>query len=298
MHTAESQSDQQPIANDTQVQKNTKQRPAIFRALGKKQPPDELTVGGQIYQLVKVLKHDSWAATALYENSDEQIICKFQRQQSVLFLPMKWFGCLLAGHENSLYERLDGLGNIPRNLGRVYVDGKEWRNVVAHHYVPGHPLGETEQVSDEFFPTLESFLKEMHSRGVAYVDLHKRENILVGDDGQPYLIDFQISYAHPRWWPMSMLFGWLLHMLQSSDLYHLRKNFARCRPDLCGHTWREMGPYRPWYIRLHRCVGVPFRTLRRRLLVLLGIRSGLGLAHSEQFTEEGLRTNEEPKKAA
>ena len=35
--------------------------------------------------------------------------------------------------------------------------------MVAHHFVPGHPLGLEEQVSDDFFPILEEFLKQMHT---------------------------------------------------------------------------------------------------------------------------------------
>ena len=44
-------------------------------------------------------------------------------------------------------------------------------------------------------------LNAMHERKVAYIDLHKRENILVNERGDPCLIDFQISVAWPRWLP-------------------------------------------------------------------------------------------------
>jgi hypothetical protein len=42
---------------------------------------------------------------------------------------------------------------------------------------------------------------------------------------------------------------------------------------------------RPWWIRAHRCVAIPFRTFRRRLLTTLGIRSKSGHAFSEAFPE-------------
>jgi hypothetical protein len=42
---------------------------------------------------------------------------------------------------------------------------------------------------------------------------------------------------------------------------------------------------RPWWIRLHRSVAVPFRTARRQLLVLLGVRRGKGRAHTEHQPE-------------
>ena len=72
----------------------------------------------------------------------------------------------------------------------------------------------------------------MHGRGIAYVDLHKRENILVGVDGQPYLIDFQIGLALPAWWPANLeMIEAVIRLAQHNDTYHLAKHVARCRPD-------------------------------------------------------------------
>ena len=47
----------------------------------------------------------------------------------------------------------------------------------------------------------------------------------------------------------------------------------------------EVENLRPWWIRLHRLVGVPFRTCRRALLTALGIRSRSGRSSSEVFPE-------------
>ena len=47
----------------------------------------------------------------------------------------------------------------------------------------------------------------------------------------------------------------------------------------------DMQRLRPWWIRAHRCVAIPFRTFRRRLLTTLGIRSKSGHAFSEAFPE-------------
>ena len=54
---------------------------------------------------------------------------------------------------------------------------------------------------------------------------------------------------------------------------------------------------RPWWIRAHRTVVVPFRTLRRRLLAALGVRDATGMAASEHFAEDAVR-REEARKAA
>ena len=41
-----------------------------------------------------------------------------------------------------------------------------------HEFVPGHPLGRHEPVSDTFFNDLRDLLAAIHQRGVAYVDLY------------------------------------------------------------------------------------------------------------------------------
>ena len=127
----------------------------------------------------------------------------------------------------------------------------------------------------------------MHSRRVIYVDLHKRENIVVGLAGKPYLIDFQISLYWPRWLPRWSLF----ELLRRSDEYHLMKHWSRCRPDQSGVDDRAFERQRPWWIRVHRFFARPIRELRRKLLVALGVRSGNGRVESELFAEHALRVD-------
>src|SRR5581483_919767 len=170
---------------------------------------------------------------------------------------------------------------------------------VAHDFIPGHPLGERERVGDNFFPDLLALLAEVHRRDIAYVDLHKRENVIVGADGRPYLIDFQISLRLPGWWPANSWLGRaVLRLAQRSDDYHLCKHFARCRPDQCGHGLEAVAASRPWWIRVHRLVARPLRSCRRWLLVKLGVRSGAGKVGSEHFPEEVVRADAAAGRAA
>lgn len=268
-----------------------RERPPLFRALGCQEPPREVQIDGNAYQLVRVMKHDSWAATALYVGATGRVVCKFNRQQPIGRIAMDWLGRVLARHEADVYRRLADLPQVPRLLGPVHVGKKRLRNAMAHEYVPGHPLGAQEPVHDQFFPQLEQLLAEIHRRDIAYVDLHKRENVLVGDDGQPHLIDFQISFVLPKWFPARCLLTELvLHMFQQSDLYHLRKHVVRQSPELYRFVGEERAIRRPWWIRLHRLVAQPLRTVRRRLLVLLKIRTGSGYASTEHAPEEAFRT--------
>ncbi len=183
-----------------------------------------------------------------------------------------------------MYARLSDLPNISTGYRDVYAEGKCQRHAVAHDYIEGHPLRWQDRVDGDFFNQLFDTLQIIHQRNIAYVDLNKWENIIVGESGLPHLIDFQISVHLPRVWPLSVL----LSILQRSDLYHISKHAHRFRPDLFD---ADHFAKRPWWIRWHRTVANPFRAMRRKLLVLLGVRKGVGRAQSERFIEEGLRPN-------
>ena len=75
--------------------------------------------------------------------------------------------------------------------------------------------------------------EELYRRDVAYVDTNKSHNILLGDDGRPHLIDFQISFA-PGILRKIPFFGWLagmlLRRLHEADVYHIHKHWRRLRP--------------------------------------------------------------------
>jgi hypothetical protein len=273
-------------------------RPAFLRALGAEELPSQVVIGGRAYRLVRSFKHDSWAASALYADGDERIVCKFNRCSPILGLPMRWLGRRLARREALFLEVLADLPQVPLLLGPVTVGGQPWPHAVAHRYVPGHPLGRLEPVGEGFFEELAALIGQMHRRGVAYVDLHKRENIIVGDDGRPHLVDFQICYLHPHSWlgrvrPMRSLFA----VLRRSDQYHLTKHTMRHRLRHVSEYEREaaINALRPTLHRFIRAIGNRLRGLRRGVLVALKVRAGVGLAHTERDPEEGVLRDHRPK---
>src|SRR5207248_3156450 len=102
-------------------------------------------VAGEPCRRVEIFKHDSWAATALYEGPSGQVVAKFNRTQPIFGLPMAWLGRWLARHEAAVLDRLAGLTNIPANAGPVTVNDWPQRTAVARRYVAGHPLRRGEQ---------------------------------------------------------------------------------------------------------------------------------------------------------
>lgn len=270
----------------------TKPRPSWLKAMGDDAPPERLNIGGSEHRLVEVFKHDSWAATSLYADLDgRRKVVKIHRRASAFGVPLGWVGRLTARREAKMLRRLADLPGIPALSGPVMIEGVPDKNTVARDFLEGHPLGDREAVGDRFFPELRELLRAMHDRRIAYVDLHKRENVLVDERGAPCLFDFQISVSWPKWLPTRPFFS----ILRGGDEYHLLKHWSRCRPDQCGVGEADFSSRRPWFIRAHRLVARPFREFRRRLLVKIGVRSGKGRVETERFAEHALRADAKSK---
>lgn len=269
----------------TKINTTGRPRPAIFRALGKNDPPPEIIVENKSFFLVRVFKHDSWAATALYQSAEKKkIVCKFNRHQPIFILPMSWLGRRLAAREAFFYTLFEDLSCIPQGYKIVYATGKQVKNAFAHDYIEGRPLLDEDRLSNEFYGNLENNLKIMHDRGTAYMDLHKRENIILGEDGNPYLIDFQVGFVSRSTWFLPGRI--LLKMFQKGDIYHLRKHSCH---GLSGEEREKiLKESRPLWIKVHRFFAQPLREMRRKFLVLIGIRKGKGHVQSEHFVEYGL----------
>ncbi len=235
--------------------------PSWLRALGNGELPETVKISSCTYRRLKTFKHDYFAATGLYEGEKGRIVVKIGRRVGLVG-PL--IGRLLARRELRLYKLTEGLAGVPKLIGPVGPTG------FAHEYIEGRPLQKGDRPEDAFFPALEELLLSLHARGIAYVDLEKRENVLMGQDGRPYLFDFQISYVGPAG-------GWhyrpgnvLLRILQKSDHYHLAKHWRRLRPDQLPEQYRHAN--RPPWITWHRRIFRPITVIRRHVLVWLGGR--------------------------
>jgi hypothetical protein len=229
-----------------------------MRALGRGELPDAFELSGARWRHGRTVKHDFFAATGFYEDgAGRRAVLKVSRTAPFAGVPMAWLGRWLCGRELHFYRRLADLPNVPPVLGTVGPTG------LVHAYVEGRPLSRDRPVPDGFFAQLRALFAEVHRRGVAYVDTNKPENILLGDDGRPHLIDFQISWdGGGRWWPAR----WWLRRLQAEDVYHLLKHQRRLRPDEMTPGEVERAARRSLLIRLHRLFATPVRRVRRAAL--------------------------------
>src|SRR4030043_120786 len=69
------------------------------------------------------------------------------------------------------------------------------RFAFAMEFISGRPLLRGEPLPSSFFSDLEQVLREVHKRGVVHSDLRHKGNILLSERGEPFLIDFNSSFA-------------------------------------------------------------------------------------------------------
>ncbi|MCS7032978.1 MAG: hypothetical protein NZ561_03170 [Phycisphaerae bacterium] len=235
-----------------------------MRALGCQEPPDTFVLTGQLFRRTRIVKHDFWAATAFYQALDgTRVVAKINRSEPFLGLPMDWIGRWLCRREIRFYRAMADLEHVPALLGRI------GRTGFIHAFVEGEPLSASSRIPDSFFPELQKLFAEIHRRGIAYVDANKPQNILLGRDGRPYLIDFQISYD------LHELGDWflnraILRRMQREDDYHVLKHKRKLRPDQMTNEELQRVSRRSPFIRLHRFLTRPYFLIRRR--VMRGLR--------------------------
>jgi RIO-like serine/threonine protein kinase len=103
---------------------------------------------------------------------------------------LRWtLGLGLIHKEWKIYSRLTGMKGIPQPVARID------RFAFAMEFIPGRSIQRGETLPSSFFSNLEQVLREVHSRGVVHLDLRHKGNILISEKGDPFLIDFNSSFA-------------------------------------------------------------------------------------------------------
>ena len=222
-------------------------------------PPAELEIAGGAYRLVRVFKHDFYAATCLYEagpgrgDEFEKIVVKFGRTRAFCGLGMGWLGRLMRSHEQAIYTALDGVIGVPRWVGTFGEAG------YASEYIDAKPLDHFDSPPPGFFDRLREVFDAIHARGVAYCDANKRSNILVSPDGEPFVIDFQISFRRredlPR--PIRSIVAAAVNYMSDRDMYHLYKHKRRLSPQELTDEEQALSRRRRGLHALHRKITKP-----------------------------------------
>lgn len=115
--------------------------------------------------------------------------------------------------EHAIYQRLQGIRGVPRCEGLQ--NGEE----LVLEYIAGPSLRDanlTGVVREQFFADLLKLIQAIHANGVAHGDLKRKDNILAGPGGQPFLIDFGTALSVES--QSGMLRRWLFRQMVRIDL--------------------------------------------------------------------------------
>jgi serine/threonine protein kinase len=180
----------------------------------------------------------------------------------------RWLGRLLLRRERAALRALAGCPQVPRLLDApsgAPSRGKSGRDTLLRSWCAGEPLWSASALPADFFAALRALVLALHAHGVCHNDLHKENNILVGEDGRPWLIDFQLASVSRRQSPT-------FARRCREDLRHVEKH--RRRYELAdgragGPADGRAAPPRSWQAALWaRFVKPVYNLITRRVLRL------------------------------
>lgn len=231
-----------------------------LRALGEDDLPDRIKVSDAVFRLEKEFKHNGLAAVGLYACGTDRAVLKCYRRAPFLGLPLEWAGRLMARYEAAVLREAEGIRGVPA------FRGFHGRTGLVRDFVPGQPLSRRADVDMRFLKHLFRTIRALHRRGIAYVDLEKAKNIVIGEDGLPHLIDFQVAFYVPeRFLGRTFPVRWLRGLLKEADLYHARKHFRRLMRDRLSRRQKNQLRRKPWFVDLSNVLHAPYKKLRRWL---------------------------------
>jgi hypothetical protein len=225
--------------------------------------PKKISVQGKAFYFEKILKDDFFSVNVLYKDPEEvRWVLKLSDFRFFLGSLLKPLAMFFSWREYKIYKTLDGIEGIP-TLGPRF--GKRG---YLHKFVEGRTLHELEQhggaLPDDFFPGLENIISQVHERRIFYLDLNKRGNIILGDDGRPYLIDFQVCLRIGKRRGLSGLIAdRVFNGLIREDIYHLYKHKRYFQPHLMTQEELSRAKRTRFNEGLNRYVGSPYRKVKR-----------------------------------
>jgi hypothetical protein len=149
-----------------------------------------------------LLKRDVFGRVELLTRGATQVVRRVACGSRLPF--SRWIAHVLLARERRALRALQGLEGVPAT-----VDDAPWqacaspdgsvpdaREALVREYVRGAPLARAVALPENFFQELDALVAAVHARGVCHNDLHKEQNVLVGEDGYPWLVDFQLASVH------------------------------------------------------------------------------------------------------
>lgn len=173
-----------------------------------------------------------------------------------------WLGRRLARREARALRHLEGVPGVPKLV--------LWeRGVLLRSWVEGLPMQLSRPRDPAYFRRAQRLLRQLHRRRLSHNDLAKEPNWLVGPDGRPALVDFQLARISRRR-------GVWFRMLAREDLRHLLKHKRTYCPERLTPRERSILASPSWPARLWMRSGKRVYLLVTRGLLGWSDREGAG----------------------
>lgn len=165
---------------------------------------------------LEILNKGKFANAFVYRYKDSELDYTIKDFYHCPFFIRVTFGKIMAKIEYNTLKKLNGIKGIAPEVHMLSP------YTIAFSYIKGNPLKayrKTNSIPPEFFYKMEEVVSQMHSRDIVHLDLRNLGNIIRGEDGNPYIIDFQSSISTKRF-PVKVR-----TILENSDISGIYKSW-------------------------------------------------------------------------
>lgn len=169
-------------------------------------------------------------------------------------------GPILIRREFGAMRNLLGVKGIPQLVGKMD------RYALVMEHIAGESLEKLDRgrLGNEFYTRLREVIDDMHAHGVAHCDLRSRGNVMLGEDGSPYVVDFAACVYRGR--GINPFTRWLFKQFVRADNNAVLLIKKRLSPELLTEEEKhELSVPLP-FERAAKFIGENVRKLTRRFL--------------------------------
>lgn len=168
------------------------------------------------FVVTKIIKHDVLGSIEIgnFINND-QTIPAIRRVYSTAKWWARPIAKFLAYNEKKALQQLQSLNKKPNPpVPQLLHAGKGY---IVRSFIPSTPMYKKPPQTITYYQQAKTLLRKMRKLGVCNNDLAKESNWMVGEDGSPILIDFQLAIRCKK-------NRKLLRLCSREDLRHLLKH--------------------------------------------------------------------------